>query len=99
MVENNPSWNQGSEQITQSEHIAPNKTGDNIEAKRVAGYQWNGSSWGRVASGLFTKPYDNIIITYTDSTKSVIATIVTKLAGVTQETITNSGDSVTDNLV
>lgn len=34
-------WNQGSESITQAEHISPEKTGDNIEAKKVALYVWN----------------------------------------------------------
>lgn len=38
---------QGAESITQSEHISPTKTGDNIEAKRVANYVWNGSTWER----------------------------------------------------
>lgn len=40
---------QGAESITQSEHISPTKTGDNIEAKRVANYVWNGSTWERAA--------------------------------------------------
>lgn len=40
---------QGSESITQAEHISPNKTGDNIQAKRVAMYVWDGSEWGRMA--------------------------------------------------
>jgi len=31
----------------QAEHIGPTDTGDNIEAKRVAGYVWNGSTWER----------------------------------------------------
>lgn len=31
----------------QAEHIGPTDTGDNIEAKRVAGYVWNGTSWER----------------------------------------------------
>lgn len=33
--------------ITKAEHIGPDDTGDNIEAKRVANYVWNGSSWER----------------------------------------------------
>ena len=33
--------------IANAEHIGPNDTGDNIEAKRVAGYIWNGTSWER----------------------------------------------------
>ena len=40
---------QHAESIIQSEHIGPNKTGDNIEAKRVAGYRWSPASaeWER----------------------------------------------------
>lgn len=40
---------QGAESITQAEHISPDKTGDNIQAKRVAGYVWNSASgsWER----------------------------------------------------
>ncbi len=33
--------------IARAEHIGPNDTGDNIEAKRVAVYNWNGSTWER----------------------------------------------------
>jgi hypothetical protein len=42
---------QGSESITQAEHISPEKTGDNITAKRVAVYVWNGTTWERQGSG------------------------------------------------
>lgn len=38
--------------IVKAEHIGPDDTGDNIEAKRAANYVWNGSSWERqTASG------------------------------------------------
>lgn len=36
--------------IDGSEHLGPDSTGDNIEAKRVAGYVWNGTAWERQAS-------------------------------------------------
>ena len=41
---------QGSESITQAEHISPNKTGDNVQAKRTANYVWNSSTleWDRM---------------------------------------------------
>jgi len=44
---------QGSESITQAEHVSPAKTGDNIEAKRVANYIWNSTSglWERDTGG------------------------------------------------
>lgn len=40
-------YQKGAESITQAEHISPDKTGDNIEAKRVASYIWDGSAWIR----------------------------------------------------
>lgn len=36
-------------EITGSEHISPEHTGDNISAKRVASYGWDGSNWQRIA--------------------------------------------------
>lgn len=41
---------QGSESITQAEHISPDKTGDNIQAKRSANYVWDSDSgtWARM---------------------------------------------------
>lgn len=43
--------------ITQAEHIGPEATGDNIEAKRVAGYGWTGTAWQRTAAGLPAHDY------------------------------------------
>lgn len=47
---------QGSESITQAEHISPAKTGDNIEAKRNANYVWdaNTSTWARMTQPSIT---------------------------------------------
>jgi hypothetical protein len=44
-------YNQGQESISQGEHISPEKTGDNIEAKRVALYGWDYTNlaWVRVS--------------------------------------------------
>jgi hypothetical protein len=53
--------------ITKAEHIGPADTGDNIEAKRVAPYQWNGSTWQRVATSLIDSPYDYVGFTNADS--------------------------------
>jgi hypothetical protein len=47
-------------EIENREHIAPDKTGDNIAAKRTAGYGWNGSNWARTPLPLITSPYDSI---------------------------------------
>ena len=33
----NKPWEKGIQNIAQAEHISPEKTGDNIEAKKVAG--------------------------------------------------------------
>lgn len=33
--------------IDRAEHIGPEDTGDNIEAKRVANYLWDGNDWQR----------------------------------------------------
>lgn len=58
-------------EIANREHIAPTKTGDNIAAKRVASYSWNGFSWERTAptGGLVPVAYD--AITYTATSTSV----------------------------
>ena len=40
----------GEGEIIRAEHISPRKTGDNIQAKRVANYAWNGSEWERASS-------------------------------------------------
>ena len=79
--------------ITRDEHD------DNASAKRTQPQLWNGSGFSKQATPLFTKPYDRMIITYTDSTKATISTIVTKLSGTTQETITNTSDATSDDMV
>lgn len=44
----NPSDDFSAETVTRSEHIDPKTTGDNIQAKRVANYVWDGvSAWVR----------------------------------------------------
>jgi hypothetical protein len=85
--------------ITAAEHIGPDSTGDNIQAKRVADYAWDGANWQRKPLPFFSKPYDEVLITYTDSTKAVMATAVSKLSGVTQQTITFTSGSTTDDYV
>lgn len=72
---------------------------DFSSSKRVTNLLWNGSGTTRQATPLLTKPYDRLIVTYTDSTKTTIATIISKLSGTTQETITNNSDATTDDLV
>lgn len=38
----------GDGEIERAEHISPRKTGDNIQAKRVAPYVWDGANWQRM---------------------------------------------------
>lgn len=64
-------------EITGAEHISPEHTGDNISAKRVANYVWDGAAWIRdtgasSSSGTFS--------TTTNSNVSASATSVTLLA-------------------
>lgn len=54
-------YSQGSESITQAEHLSPLKTGDNIQAKRVANYVWNGSEWERATPAGTTSPQKTLI--------------------------------------
>lgn len=48
--------------IEKAEHIGPSDTGDNIEAKRVATYAWNGSTWERQSS-LSGNPPSSVAVT------------------------------------
>lgn len=54
--------------ITQSEHIGPDDTGDNIHAKRVAAYGWDGTNWQRQGLQLTPKKdFDYLDVQQTDS--------------------------------
>ena len=59
-------------QTAEAEHIGPDYTGDNISAKKVAGYIWNGTTWerntGASTNTLVTVPYDAITYTNTSTT-------------------------------
>jgi len=84
-------WDEGSESVIRSEHISPLKTGDNIEAKRVAPYVWNGTEWQRFApqsAGLITEPYDYIKYTNTSSTVDTYQYYIGGSSGTLQATIT-----------
>lgn len=45
-------------EIQNREHVAPDKTGDNIAAKRVANYGWDGTNWQRQQVG----PNGNLLV-------------------------------------
>lgn len=47
--------------VAKAEHIGPADTGDNIEAKRVAGYVWNGSTWERESNSKTTKEQNQLV--------------------------------------
>lgn len=85
--------------IVKSEHIGPGDTGDNIMAKRVAMYGWDGSNWQRQGMPFFSSSYDEVLVTYTDSSKTTISKIESKLNGVVQQTITYSSGTTTDDFV
>lgn len=70
---------------------------DPSSSKRVMPVLWNGTGTTKSPSPFLTKPYDRLIITYTDSTKTVISTIVSKLSGTTQETLTNTSSATVDD--
>ena len=80
------------EAVTQSEHIDPTITGDNIPAKRVANYNWDGTNWYRGIGGLFTKPYNELDWSNPDAGGNY-QTIISKLSGTTQQTLTLTYDA------
>lgn len=88
--------------IVKAEHIGPDDTGDNIEAKRVAGYVWNGSTWqrmtqpGGVTSGV---DYDYLDVQQTDSDTETYVFKSGGSGGTTVRTIViNYTDSSKENI-
>lgn len=81
-------FTKGLESITQAEHISPEKTGDNIEAKKVALYAWNGSQWERSGSGLTPSTYDYVEYTNTSDTVDTYVYKVGGSSGTTVATVT-----------
>lgn len=83
--------------IKDSEQEVLNKSFDpDFKVLAVEALEFDGSNLVRKPSSFLTKPYDTAVITYTDSTKATISTVVTKLGGVTQETLTLTTGSTTD---
>jgi len=72
---------QGSESITQAEHISPDKTGDNIQAKRTANYVWDGSNWQRMAQPGGLTPGTDYDYIDEQQTSTSVRTYVYKLGG------------------
>lgn len=77
--------------LAQSEHISPDKTGDNIEAKRVANYIWNGSTWARDTGSAGLVPGTDFDYIDGQQTSATVDTYVYKTGGsggTTVQTIT-----------
>lgn len=75
----NPRTGNIERQDSESEHIGPDYTGDNISAKKVANYNWDGSTWQRLTKPLTAgKDFDYIDIQQTSAT---VETYVYKLGG------------------
>lgn len=63
----------GQQEIANREHIAPQKTGDNIAAKRVAPYYYDTASgnWQRAPSPYIPFPYDYVGVNTAGATTDV----------------------------
>lgn len=65
-------YSENAETIEISEHISPEKTGDNIEAKRVASYRWDGTDWRRFSTDIIAGiDYNSLDIEYQSDTVEV----------------------------
>jgi len=81
----------GVQEIANREYIGPNKTGDNIDAQRVAPYVWNGSQWQRPGTPLVDTAYDEIALSSYDA-NNIPATIEFKSGGITVRTLSLTVD-------
>lgn len=82
------SFNDSPLEIEASEHISPTKTGDNIEAKRVALYSWKNSEWKRV--GFNDTPgidFDYLGVASTGATEDTLTYKTGGAGGTTVKTI------------
>lgn len=86
-------------QINNREHIAPDKTGDNIAAKKVVNYAADTNfAWQRLPMPLIDAPYDNIHFSNADINGNY-QTVVFKNGSATVRTLTLAFDgssNVTD---
>lgn len=84
--------------ITAAEHIGPNDTGDNIEAKRVANYGFDGANWQRTPTPLINVAYDQVSFSNPDGSGNY-QTGTVKRSGITVGTLTlayDGNNNVTD---
>lgn len=89
--------------LAAAEHIGPTETGDNIDAKKVAGYSWDGSNWVRTPSTmgkLVTEKFDYIAATYPDTSTEVYTYKSGGSGGTTVATVTVAySDAVTKQII
>jgi len=78
----------GITEVENREHISPNKTGDNISAKRVVPYYWDGTNWQRQGAGLVPSSYDYMAYTNTNSTTDTYVYKTGGAGGTTVATVT-----------
>lgn len=77
----------GEQEIANREHIAPQKTGDNIAAKRVATYGYDGiNGWQRTPTPFIMSAYDDVEFTNPDANGNY-QTISFIRSGVTNQTL------------
>lgn len=82
----------GITEIHNREHIAPDKTGDNIAAKRNAAYgNGVGTLWGRTPLPFIDQPFDDIVFGSYDAYGNP-ATITFKANGSAVRTLTLTTD-------
>jgi len=87
------------QEIANREHISPNKTGDNIAAKKVVPYSWDGSNWQRFSVPFNLPAYDYVSLSSYDANNNP-GTITYKLGGsggttVATLTLSYSGTNIT----
>lgn len=75
-------------EIENREHIAPDKTGDNIAGKKTANYVWDGSNWQRQGAGIVPSGYDYMAYTNTSTTVDTYTFKAGGSAGATVSTLT-----------
>lgn len=92
-----------SETIAHGEHISPTTTGDNIEAKKVATYNWDGTNWQRQGL-LFTagKDFDHLGIVNDTATQDTLTYKTGGSGGTTVRTLVltyaSGADKVSDSI-
>lgn len=56
------------QEIANREHVGPTKTGDNIPAKRVVSYGFDGTNWQRMPLRFVKNTFDYVSLTQSSTT-------------------------------